>query len=168
MRAGARARGARARSTAIATARRHARACVCAWTRSGGKRRAPRSLREVRKFAEKMMKTKDVRLDVSLNKAIWKQGVRNVRSPREEARGMALLPWALRRDGGKENAGARPDLGTAALARGCAQVPRRIRVQISRKRNDEEDADEELYSLVTVVDIPKDGFKGLGTKRVDA
>ncbi|KAK6136577.1 hypothetical protein DH2020_029691 [Rehmannia glutinosa] len=33
---------------------------------------------------------------------------------------------------------------------------RRIRVRIARKRNDDEDAKEELYSLVTVAEIPED------------
>ncbi|GAU28145.1 hypothetical protein TSUD_313040 [Trifolium subterraneum] len=42
----------------------------------------------------------------------------------------------------------------------------RIRVSIARKRNDDEDAKEELYSLVTVVEIPKEELKGLGTKSV--
>jgi large subunit ribosomal protein L31e len=46
-------------------------------------------------------------------------------------------------------------------------VPRRVRVRIARKRNDEEDAKEELYSLVTVAEIPAEGLKGLGTKVVE-
>jgi large subunit ribosomal protein L31e len=40
-------------------------------------------------------------------------------------------------------------------------------VRIARRRNDEEDAKEELYSLVTVAEIPPEGLKGLGTKVVD-
>uniref|UniRef100_A0A0D9X9J2 60S ribosomal protein L31 n=1 Tax=Leersia perrieri TaxID=77586 RepID=A0A0D9X9J2_9ORYZ len=50
---------------------------------------------------------------------------------------------------------------------GIRSVPRRIRVRIARKRNDEEDAKEELYSLVTVAEVPPEGLKGLGTKVVD-
>ncbi|TYG66846.1 hypothetical protein ES288_D05G031500v1 [Gossypium darwinii] len=34
-------------------------------------------------------------------------------------------------------------------------------------RNDDEDAKEELYSLVTVAEIPAEGLKGLGTKVID-
>ena len=60
------------------------------------KKRAPRAVKEVKKFAAKMMKTKDVRVDVKLNKALWAKGIRN--------------------------------------------VPVKVRVQISRKRNDDEDA----------------------------
>lgn len=50
---------------------------------------------------------------------------------------------------------------------GIRSVPRRVRVRISRKRNDEEDAKEELYSLVTVAEVPAEGLKGLGTMVVD-
>ncbi|KAK8942466.1 60S ribosomal protein L31 [Platanthera zijinensis] len=51
--------------------------------------------------------------------------------------------------------------------RGIRSVPRRVRVRIARKRNEEEDAKEEWYSLVTVAEIPPEGLKGLGTKVVD-
>jgi len=50
---------------------------------------------------------------------------------------------------------------------GIRSVPRRVRVRIARKRNDEEDAKEELYSLVTVAEIPPEGLKGLSTKLVE-
>merc|ERR1712243_85102 len=42
------------------------------------KKRAPRAIREIKKFAESMMGTPDVRIDVSLNKFVWSKGVRNV------------------------------------------------------------------------------------------
>jgi len=35
------------------------------------KKRAPRAVRAIKAFAEKAMGTKDVRIDVKLNKAIW-------------------------------------------------------------------------------------------------
>lgn len=35
------------------------------------KKRAPRAVKEIKKFAQKAMKTSDVRLDVKLNKAVW-------------------------------------------------------------------------------------------------
>ncbi|KAK8566816.1 hypothetical protein V6N13_002501 [Hibiscus sabdariffa] len=87
------------------------------------KKKAPKAIKEIRKFAEKAMGTKDVRVDVKLNKHIWSRGIRS--------------------------------------------VPRRIRVRVARKRNDDEDAKEELYSLVTVAEIPAEGLKGLGTKVID-
>lgn len=60
------------------------------------KSRAPRAVKEIRKFAQKMMGTKDVRLDVSLNKAVWSKGIKN--------------------------------------------VPTRLRIVVSRRRNEDEDA----------------------------
>ena len=44
----------------------------------GFKYRAPRAVKELKKFAEKQMGTHDVRIDTRLNKHIWSQGVRNV------------------------------------------------------------------------------------------
>ena len=88
------------------------------------KNRAPRAVREVKKFAEKAMKTKlvylyisiffyymliidsynrDVRIDTSLNKYIWSLGIRN--------------------------------------------PPKRIRVRLSRKRNEDEEANEKVIIL---------------------
>ncbi|XP_035540987.1 60S ribosomal protein L31-like isoform X3 [Juglans regia] len=88
------------------------------------KKKAPKAIKEIRKFAQTAMGTTDVRVDVKLNKHIWSHGIRS--------------------------------------------VPRRVRVRIARKRNDEEDANEEFYSLVTVTDIPSpEGFRGLGTKVIE-
>ncbi|XP_075827302.1 large ribosomal subunit protein eL31-like [Microtus pennsylvanicus] len=44
----------------------------------GFKKRAPRALKEIRKFAMKEMETPDVRIDTRLNKAVWAKGIRNV------------------------------------------------------------------------------------------
>merc|ERR1712242_101497 len=44
----------------------------------GFKYRAPRAIKEIKKFAEKQMGTDDVRIDTRLNKHVWSQGVRNV------------------------------------------------------------------------------------------
>lgn len=60
------------------------------------KKRAPRAVKEIKAFAKKMMGTKDVRIDVRLNKELWSKGIKN--------------------------------------------VPNKIRVVISRRRNDDEDA----------------------------
>jgi large subunit ribosomal protein L31e len=84
------------------------------------KKRAPRAIKEIRKFATEMMGTSDVRIDLALNKFIWKQGVKN--------------------------------------------VPTRVRVRLSRKRNDDEDADEKLYTLAQLVEVSD--FKGLQTETV--
>merc|ERR1712185_260864 len=42
------------------------------------KSKAPRAIREIRKFAQKTMGTADVRLDVKLNKYVWGRGIKNV------------------------------------------------------------------------------------------
>jgi len=82
------------------------------------KKRAPKAIKEVKKFAKQMMGTEDVRIDVGLNKFLWSKGVRN--------------------------------------------VPYRVRVMLNRKRNEDEEAAEKLYTHVTV--IPVTNFKGLQTK----
>merc|ERR1712044_129439 len=87
----------------------------------GFKKRAPRAIKEIRKFAEKMMGTPDVRIDIRLNKHIWSQGIRH--------------------------------------------VPRRLRVRLARKRNEDEDSTHRLYTLVT--HIPCDNFKEKQTLNVE-
>eukprot|EP00457_Paulinella_chromatophora_P016258 gb/GEZN01017022.1/.p1 GENE.gb/GEZN01017022.1/~~gb/GEZN01017022.1/.p1 ORF type:complete len:136 (-),score=34.40 gb/GEZN01017022.1/:206-613(-) len=81
------------------------------------KKRAPRALKEIRKFANKAMKTADVRIDVDLNKFLWSKGVRN--------------------------------------------VPYRVRIKCARKRNEDEDSAEKLYTYVSLVKL--DSFKGTHT-----
>ncbi|VDI39967.1 large subunit ribosomal protein L31e [Mytilus galloprovincialis] len=44
----------------------------------GFKKRAPRAIKAVRQFAEKMMGTPDIRIDTRLNKHLWSKGVRSV------------------------------------------------------------------------------------------
>ena len=87
----------------------------------GFKKKAPRAIREIKKFAEKTMNTSDVRVDTKLNKHIWSKGVRN--------------------------------------------VPYRVRVRLSRLRNDDEEAKEDFYTLVRHVEI--ESFKGVTTENVD-
>ena len=53
-----------------------------------------------------------------------------------------------------------PSLNQQLWSRGIKAVPHRIRVRIDRKRNDDEDAKEKLYSLVTYVPVPNNKFKG--------
>lgn len=84
------------------------------------KRRAPRAVKEIKAFAFKAMGTKDVRIDNTLNKFVWKSGIKN--------------------------------------------VPTRVRVRLSRKRNDDEDAEDKLYTLAELVEVTS--FKGLVTENV--
>ena len=85
------------------------------------KKKAPRAIREIKKFVEKAMGTKDVRVDSNLNKFVWSKGVRN--------------------------------------------VPYRVRVRCSRRRNDDEEAKEKMFTLVQHVEVSS--FKGLETQNVD-
>ena len=87
------------------------------------KKKAPRAIKAIKQFAAKMMKTDDVRVDVKLNKDVWRRGIRN--------------------------------------------VPKKFRIRIDRKRNDDEDAKEEHYSYVTSAELPPEGFSFLGTKVVE-
>merc|ERR1740139_1997299 len=61
-----------------------------------------------------------------------------------------------------------PQLNKAVWAKGIKNVPHRIRVRCERRRNDDEDAKEKLYTIVTHVSIdttaPKKGFKALKTE----
>jgi large subunit ribosomal protein L31e len=83
------------------------------------RKRSPHAVKAVKQFAQKAMGTSDVRIDPSLNKALW--------------------------------------------ARGVKHTDHRIRVRIARKRNDDEDAKEKLYSYVTYV--PVASFKGKSAKQ---
>mmetsp|Transcript_43067 Transcript_43067/g.48888 ORF Transcript_43067/g.48888 Transcript_43067/m.48888 type:complete len:115 (-) Transcript_43067:53-397(-) len=85
------------------------------------KKRAPRAIKEIRKFASQAMGTKDVRIDSNLNKFVWATGVRN--------------------------------------------PPVRVRVRLSRKRNEDEEAAEKLYTFAQLVQVST--FKGLQTENVD-
>ncbi|KAE9551910.1 hypothetical protein FO519_004869 [Halicephalobus sp. NKZ332] len=88
----------------------------------GAKKRAPRAIDEVRKFAKQQMGTEDVRVDTRLNKFLWSQGIRS--------------------------------------------VPFRVRVRLSRRRNDDEDSPHKLYTLVT--HVPVTSYKTLTTVNVDS
>jgi len=46
-------------------------------------------------------------------------------------------------------------------SKGIKNVPYRVRVRIARKRNDDEDAKEKLYSLCTLVEVIPDSIAAL-------
>jgi len=82
------------------------------------KRKAPRAVSEIRKFARKIMLTEDVRIDPQLNQTVWSNGIRN--------------------------------------------LPTRLRVRLSRRKNDDEDGQSKYYTLVQHLDV--ESFKGLKTE----
>ncbi|KAI9331969.1 ribosomal protein L31e-domain-containing protein [Obelidium mucronatum] len=60
-----------------------------------------------------------------------------------------------------------PSLNTEVWKRGVKSIPHRIRVRLSRKKNDNEDAKERLFTLVTAVPIAKSSdFKGLQNETI--
>jgi ribosomal protein L31E len=69
------------------------------------------------------------------------------------------------RDQGTKDVRLDPQLNKKVWEAGVKGVPFRLRVRISRKRNDEEGAKERLYSYVQAVNV-KDA-KGLHTAVVD-
>ncbi|VEU20185.1 DEKNAAC101057 [Brettanomyces naardenensis] len=85
------------------------------------KRRAPRAVKEIKKFAKLHMGTDDVRLDPKLNVTLWKRGIQG--------------------------------------------VPNRLRLRISRKRNEEENAKSKMFSFVEALSVPS--VKGLQTTVVE-
>ena len=56
-----------------------------------------------------------------------------------------------------------PSLNRAVWVNGIRNVPRKIRVRVSRVRNEEEDAKEKFYSLVQHIEV--DNFNGLKTEK---
>ena len=56
-----------------------------------------------------------------------------------------------------------PLLNRQIWARGVRNVPRKVRVRITRKRNEDEDSNEKFYSLVQFVEV--DSFDTLQTVR---
>ncbi|UZO28929.1 60S ribosomal protein L31 [Rhizophagus irregularis] len=58
-----------------------------------------------------------------------------------------------------------PLLNKEIWKQGVKSVPHRMRLRLSRRRNDEEDAKEKLYTYVTHVTVTS--FKGLQTTVVD-
>ncbi|KAI0767334.1 ribosomal protein L31e-domain-containing protein [Fomes fomentarius] len=81
-------------------------------------------------------------------------------------------PWAVKsvvefaqKAMGTSDVRVDPKLNQALWAQGIKSVPHRIRVKLERKRNDEENAKEKLFTYATYV--PVDSFKGLETVVVD-
>jgi len=112
----------------------------------GFKKRAPRAIKEIRRFAEQQMGTKDVRIDTHLNKVLWSKGVRYVHIFVMDC----LLMWRK---------------CSCFMLVCCRSVPFRVRVRLARRRNEDEDSPNRLYTLVTHVAVPS--VKGLLTKNVD-
>eukprot|EP00178_Gracilaria_changii_P019320 TRINITY_DN56071_c0_g1_i1.p2 TRINITY_DN56071_c0_g1~~TRINITY_DN56071_c0_g1_i1.p2 ORF type:complete len:114 (-),score=21.09 TRINITY_DN56071_c0_g1_i1:229-570(-) len=60
-----------------------------------------------------------------------------------------------------------PALNKEVWKRGIKRTNHRIRVRLARKRSEEEESKNKMYTLVQVVDVPPRGFKGMQTKSSD-
>jgi len=56
-----------------------------------------------------------------------------------------------------------PMLNRQIWATGIRNIPRKVRVRITRKRNEDEDAKQKFYSLVQFVEV--DSFEKLQTQK---
>ena len=95
--------------------------------RSAFKKKAPRAIKEVRKFVSKLMFTEDVRIETGLNKFIWNRGA-HVCSFRIARILHVLFQFSH------------------IFAAGVRNVPTKIRVRVSRKVNDDEDAKHKTFA----------------------
>ena len=76
----------------------------------------------------------------------------------------AIKAFALKEMGTKD-VRIEPELNKAVWSNGIKNIAHRLRVRLSRRRNDDENAENKLYTLVTYV--PVASFKGLQTENVD-
>ena len=115
------------------------------------KKKAPRAIKEIRDFAHKAM----VGFDLFF-RSILAMGDRGAN---ETLICMVLLPQGTR------DVRLDPQLNKKVWESGIKGVPFRLRVRISRKRNDEEGAKEKLYSYVQAVNVKNP--RGLQTATVE-
>ena len=56
-----------------------------------------------------------------------------------------------------------PQLNRMVWATGIRNIPRKLRVRVTRKRNEDEDSKEKFFSLVQYVEV--DSLEGLQTQK---
>merc|ERR1712080_178219 len=98
---------------------------------------------------------------VNLHKRIHKIG-RKFRAPKAVK---AIRAFALK-EMGTQDVRIDADLNKQLWTNGSANVPKRIRVRLARKRNDDEESTHKLFTLVTWV--PVDSYKTLQTTNVES
>ena len=64
---------------------------------------------------------------------------------------------------GTEDVRVDTNLNKFLWSKGVRNVPYRVRVLLDRKRNEDEEAAEKLYTHVSYIAVEKGGFKGLQT-----
>ena len=126
------------------------------------KKRAPRAVREIKKFASKLLWT-EVRISAASRSRHRRMLGPSVAA--EDRRPAYLYPRSCGR--------AHPRLQDVRVdsavnkyiwSRGVRNVPYRVRVKLSRRRNEDDDAKNKMYTLVTLEDVKS--FKSLVTQKV--
>jgi len=59
------------------------------------------------------------------------------------------------------------ELNKHLFSQGVRNVPKRVRVRLSRRRNEDEEAKEKLYTHVKYIPVERGGFKELQTEVVE-
>merc|ERR1711909_24530 len=98
---------------------------------------------------------------INLHKRIHGQG----RKFRAAKAVKAIKKFALK-EMGTQDVRIDADLNKQIWAQGSANVPKRIRCRLARKRNDDEESKHKLFTLVTW--YPVDTFKGSLTQNLEA
>lgn len=98
---------------------------------------------------------------IHLSKRIHKQQFKK-RAPRAIKEIRAFAKKAM----GTKDVRIDANLNKKVWAAGIRNPPTRIRVRLSRKRNEDEEAEEKLYTYAQLVEVSS--FKGLSTENVDA
>ncbi|KAJ1654113.1 60S ribosomal protein L31B [Dispira parvispora] len=91
--------------------------------------------------------------------------VRGMAFKKRVPRAVSSVKLFARRTMGTPDVRLDPALNKFLWSRGIKSVPHRVRVRLSRKRNDDENSKHKLYTLVTFV--PVASFKGLETEVVE-
>merc|ERR1711890_32964 len=120
---------------------------------------APQKENQRKRTAIKEVVTREY--TVNLHKRIHGIG-RKFRAPKAVK---AIRAFALK-EMGTQDVRIDADLNKQLWTNGSANVPKRIRVRLARKRNDDEESTHKLFTLVTWV--PVDSYKTLQTTNVES
>ncbi|KAI4717415.1 hypothetical protein E4T48_06412 [Aureobasidium sp. EXF-10727] len=130
------------------------------------KKRAPRAIKEIKAFAENAMVSSDPFCPIQcVFRACAGSSKHNAQAQNTCDTLLQPQPLTASLHQGTRDVRLDPQLNKKVWECGVKGVPFRLRVRISRKRNDEEGAKEKLYSYVQAVNV-KDP-KGLQTTVVE-
>jgi large subunit ribosomal protein L31e len=84
---------------------------------------------------------------------------------RKASRAVSEVRKFAQRQMGTEDVRIDTSLNKYLWSRGIKSAPTRVRVRLSRKRNEDEDSTNRLYTLVSWINVPT--FKGLQTENIE-